>query len=224
MENLETKSKYEKVKQKKKEDYFDEGGKDKHIFVYARVSTNHQQVGNQFEEISKYCKENSYYPPQENIYFDTGVSGGVSWLERKTKQLYECISNDSILIVSEISRLGRNALEIFELLSSFFRKNITIHDIKNELVIKNLDDDKDFFKVVFLSVYCQIEKNTIQKRVKIAVNNNINKKPNKLDEYKENIIEWKKEGLNANQITLKLKDKGLDINKSQVYTLFKKLQ
>ena len=215
--------KKEKVKQKKKEDYFNDNGKDVNIFAYARVSTTSQQIGNQFEEIFKYCNEKQYNPPSQNIFFDAGVSGGISWLERKTKQLYDIIPNNGTLIVSEISRLGRNALEVLELLSCLFRKNITIHDIKNELIFKDLDDDKIFFKIIFLSVYCQMEKKTIQKRVAIAVNNNINKKTNKLDTYKEDIKNWKNEGKNANEITNLLQEKGLDINKSQVYVMFKKI-
>ncbi len=64
----------------------------------------------------------------------------------------------------------------------------------------------------------------VKKRTKTAMQSEAVKAkiPNKLDIYKDKILNLKEEGLNPNQITKKLQDDGLDINKAQVYRFIKK--
>ena len=113
-----------KEKEKEKEisldDYFKKDGKDKQVFAYCRVSTKAQTISNQFEEISNYCEELLYDPPQINIFYDHGVSGGIHWRKRKVRELDQTMPENSVLIVCELSRLGRNAVEVMELISRFF--------------------------------------------------------------------------------------------------------
>ena len=141
--------------------------------------------------------------------------------QRKTKDLYDTIKDNGVLILVEISRLGRNAAEVIELLSSLFRKNITIHDIKNDLIFNNFDNDMILMKVFCLSMFCQVEKNAIRKRIKEAVNNSEHKKKNKLDKYADQINSYVNDGKNANQITNLLNEQEININKSQVYKFIK---
>lgn len=203
--------------------------KDINTYAYSRVSTDKQQVENQFEDIAKYCRTNNIHIPLTNIYYDWAVSGSVSWKERNIKYIIDDIQTKKepcTLIVVEVSRIARNSLESMELASIMTREMATMHDIKNEMVFTKdemLENDTMLMKFFMLSLFSQIEKNTTRKRIQASLKNEKNKRYNKLDDYKEHIGIWKKEGLNANQITFKLQEQGLNVNKSQVYTMFKKL-
>lgn len=202
--------------------------KDANTYAYARVSTDKQTIENQFEDIAKYCKKNNIHVPLNNIYYDYAVSGTVSWKERSIKFVIDEIENKNEnckLIVVEVSRIARNSLESMEIASILMRKNTEMHDIKNDMIFTKeemLENDTMLMRFFMLSLFSQIEKNTTKKRVIASLQNEKNKRNNKLDPYKDKIKKWKEEGLNANQITLKLKEDGLNINKSQVYTFFKK--
>jgi len=194
------------------------------IYVYCRVSKDKQYINKQFEEIANYCINKCLYPPLKNIYFDNGISGGVSWLQRQTKIMYELIQKGGILIVPEITRLGRDCYEIMELISCLLRKNISIHDIKNEIIIDENKDINIVMKVSLLCVFGAMERNMIKVRTKSAmqtqsVKDNIEKskltkrnKDNKLDKHFELIQQKINDNINANQIA-----KELNVNKAQVY-------
>lgn len=201
--------------------FFNLNAKDKHVFAYCRVSTSKQFIENQYEEIKNYADDKNFDIPINNIFSDNAISGAKCWLDRKTNDLYKTICDNGVLIIVEISRLGRNASEVIELLSMLFRKNIMVHDIKNELIFNNFDNDMILMKVFCLSMFCQVEKNAIRKRIKEAVNNSEHKKPNKLDQHIHLIKQFIKDGLNANQITNSLSDLNIFVNKSQVYRFIK---
>lgn len=200
----------------------------KDAYAYARVSTDKQAVENQFEDLAKYCKENDIHIPITNIYYDWAVSGSISWKKRNIKYIIDDIDKkdkECILVVVEVSRIARNSLESMEIASILMRANTTMHDIKNEMVFTNeemLENDTILMKFFMLSLFSQIEKNTTRKRIKASLQNENNKRNNKLDSFSEDIKKWKDDGLNANQITIKLKESGLDINKAQVYKYFNK--
>ena len=203
--------------------------KDVNAYAYCRVSTDKQAVENQIEDIARYCKANDIHIPLKNIYYDWAVSGTVSWKERNIRHIINDIQTKKepcILIVVEVSRIARNSLESMELASIMMREMTTMHDIKNEMVFTKdemLENDTMLMKFFMLSLFSQIEKNTTRKRIQASLKNEKNKRGNKLDDYIDNIKVWKKEGLNANQITIKLNELGLDVNKSQVYKMFKNL-
>ena len=76
---------------------------------YLRVSTSQQDLENQKTSVSKYS---------DNMeYLTETVSGKVSWKDRELGKLVNTLENGDILVVSELSRLGRSFYEVMELLS-----------------------------------------------------------------------------------------------------------
>lgn len=186
------------------------------VYVYCRVSTDKQDINKQFEEIQGYCLENKLLPLRKNVYYDNGVSGGICWKERQTNVLNEVLKKGCILIVPEITRLGRDCFEVMELISILLRKGIEIHDIKNNLILTEEKKIDDVLKVVFVSIFGEMERSMIKTRTKTAMNTEAVKKkmqrPNKLDKHLELIKQRIEEKKNPNQIALEL-----DVNKAQVY-------
>ena len=83
------------------------------IYGYIRVSTDKQTTENQRFEIEQFCLQN-------NIVIDKWITETISSTKelnkRKLGNLLRQIKNDDILIATELSRLGRNLLQVMSIL------------------------------------------------------------------------------------------------------------
>ena len=121
-------------------------------YAYLRVSTDRQELENQKFEVLKYANENKL----GNVEFvKETVSGRKSWKDRKIGELIEELQQGNILIITELSRLGRSMLEIMELLSILLRKGVELHVVKNRQVLKD-DLQSKVFAMAF-SIAAEIE-------------------------------------------------------------------
>ena len=98
------------------------------IYGYLRVSTDKQTLENQKFEINNFCEN-------ENIQIEKWVtetiSGTKDFEKRKLGKLLKKLRKDDILICSEISRLGRNLLQIMTILNICMKKEIQVWTIKD---------------------------------------------------------------------------------------------
>jgi len=134
------------------------------VHAYIRVSTDKQDVENQRYEILKYANEKRL--GNVEIVEET-VSGRKSWKDRKLGKLVEKLQKGDILIVPELSRLGRSMLEIMELLSILLRKGVELHIVKNNQILKD-DLQSKVFAMAF-SIAAEIERELISQRTKEAL-------------------------------------------------------
>ena len=91
------------------------------IYGYIRVSTDHQNVANQHHEIEIFSQK-------QNLYIDKWVEEVISsrkpMQERKLgKLLKKKLKKGDILIATELSRLGRNLLEVMSILQKCLCKD-----------------------------------------------------------------------------------------------------
>ena len=97
------------------------------IYGYCRISTNHQQVCNQRHEIQTFADKN-------NIKIDKWIEETISSRkhldERKLGKILKKLKKDDILIASELSRLGRNLLEVMGILQQCLEKDCQIWTLK----------------------------------------------------------------------------------------------
>jgi DNA invertase Pin-like site-specific DNA recombinase len=137
---------------------------DNHIYVYIRVSTEKQDIYAQMVEVYNYCVKERLYPPSKNIYIEHGISGTISWKERKIYNIVELSKKDDIIIIPEISRLGRNMNEVNQIIGICSEKKVIIIDIKNKLKL-----DGTFQNSIMASLYTifsQMERQLISERTK----------------------------------------------------------
>ena len=133
-------------------------------YAYIRVSTDKQDLENQRFEILKYANDKKL----GNVEFvEETVSGRKSWKNRKLGELVEKLQKGDVLIVAELSRLGRSMLEIMELLSILLRKGVELHIVKNNQVLKD-DLHSKVFAMAF-SIAAEIERELISQRTKEAL-------------------------------------------------------
>lgn len=85
------------------------------VFLYSRVSTSAQTLAQQ--ERTAYEWLNAHHMKVDEVVSDEGVSGGVSYADRSLgKTLLPRMVEGDMLIVSEVSRLGRSMYDLSKLI------------------------------------------------------------------------------------------------------------
>jgi DNA invertase Pin-like site-specific DNA recombinase len=134
------------------------------LYGYLRVSTEKQDIDNQKYELLNYAHDNKL--GHIELITET-VSGTVSWKDRNLSGLIDKIKKGDILLTSELSRLGRSLLEIFELLAVVLRKGAEIHVVKGNHILK---DDLHSKVITFaFSLASELERELLSQRTKEAL-------------------------------------------------------
>lgn len=96
-------------------------------YAYIRVSTDHQNVENQQHEILTYTQNNNI---QIDRWVSETISSRKSLTERKLGKLLKKLKKGDVLIATELSRLGRNLLEVMGILQHCLEKDCQIWTLK----------------------------------------------------------------------------------------------
>lgn len=104
------------------------------IYGYIRVSTNGQTSENQKIQIRSYCREKRLHHIK---WIDETVSGTRVPTKRKLGQVLETVQSGDVVIVTELSRLGRSLIMIMNVLQEFLDKGVQVRAIKEGF---NCDD------------------------------------------------------------------------------------
>lgn len=134
------------------------------IYGYIRVSTDKQVLENQEFEIQNFCS-------RENIFIDKWIketiSGTKNYEKRKLGKLLKNIKQGDIVISSEISRLGRNLLQIMSILNICLQKGAQVWTIKDNYRL-GADIQSKVLAFAF-ALAAEIERNLISQRTKEAL-------------------------------------------------------
>jgi len=166
---------------------------------YLRVSTEDQDTEKNKADVLKFANDRDF----GKVHFvEEKVSGTKSWKERKIRKIIDDLGEGDILIVPELSRLGRSMLEIMEILAITKEKGIAIYDVKNGWELNGTIQSK-VMAIVF-SIAAEIERDLICKRTKEGLRvarakGKLLGRPkgpgkSKLDQHKEEIIALLKTG------------------------------
>lgn len=134
------------------------------IFAYLRVSTDKQSVENQRFELLKYADTKKI---QIDTWIEETISATKSIQDRKLGQAIEEMTEDDLLIVSELSRIGRNLMEVMSILHHCMERNIKVVTLKEGY---ELGDNINSKILAFaFSLSAEIERNLISQRTKEAL-------------------------------------------------------
>jgi len=97
------------------------------IYGYIRVSTDHQNVANQHHEIETFANKNNL---EINKWVEETISSRIPLHERGLGKLLKKVKKGDILIATELSRLGRNLLEVMGILQKCLEKDCQIWTLK----------------------------------------------------------------------------------------------
>lgn len=140
--------------------------------IYFRCSTEHQDFLQQNEVVTSYLKRigesTELYKVVEK------VSGSVKHTKRKLNELLKQCDKDSTIYISELSRLGRNMSDLFQIVTECSEKQITLIQCKDGTIIENSSIGGK--AILFaLSLAAEIELNNIRQRTKAGLSARKNK-------------------------------------------------
>ena len=96
-------------------------------YAYLRVSTDLQTLDNQRFEVLQFANEKKRLVDER---IEETISGTLKVSERKLGTTLEKMQKGDVLIVTELSRIGRNMLEIMNLLYLCMQKEIQVFSVK----------------------------------------------------------------------------------------------
>lgn len=134
------------------------------IYGYIRVSTEKQTVKNQKMAIRAYCKQRRLH----NIeWVDETISGCKKPEKRKLGQLLQMVTKDDMIIVTELSRLGRSMIMILDVLQLLLDKGVKTVAIKEGYELGDNIQSKVLAFAFGLSA--EIERQLLSERTKLGL-------------------------------------------------------
>jgi DNA invertase Pin-like site-specific DNA recombinase len=138
--------------------------------IYARVSSvgDRQDTSRQIRDLEKYALDNSIDIVKS---FEEHISGAKKTKDRPvlTECLDYCINNDiDILLISELSRLGRNVDDVLANVQLCKEHHLNVYFQKEQLSIFNADGKEHPFLTIFVAVLgtcAEMERENIRYRL-----------------------------------------------------------
>ena len=134
----------------------------KTVIGYCRVSTMIQDNERQKNDILGYA--------QKKGLLITEMKSEIISSRKKDREIYlvmDALNKDDVLIITELSRLGRSTIEINDIVGKALNKGIVIMVINNDVVIDNSIGSK---AIVFaLGISAEMERDLISERTKSAL-------------------------------------------------------
>ena len=137
---------------------------DMKIFAYIRVTTNKQDVTSQRFEITEYAEKNGLQPLE---FVSEVVSGKVPVKDRRLHHVLEILDDGDVLIITELSRLGRNMVEILSIIEKLIQKGVRVHAIKGDYVLNDSLSSKILTTILLMAA--EIERELISERTRRAI-------------------------------------------------------
>ena len=144
------------------------------VVIFARVSTNVQEYERQVNELTALANRNGW---SVEATFAEKVSGAKKNVERKElAKMVEFIKSNSIdkVLVTELSRLGRDTLQVLEVIEMFNREGISLY-IQNynieTLTAQGEVNTMSQFLITILAEVARMERKTIRERVESGYKN-----------------------------------------------------
>ena len=129
------------------------------VVAYLRVSTIDQDLSKNKAEILHLANNEALGQVK---FIEEKSSGKISWRKRKIATILDSLHSGDVIIVNELSRLGRSMLECMEILSIAIKKDIRLYSVKGNW---QLDDSiQSKIMAMAFSMAAEIERDLISKR------------------------------------------------------------
>ena len=142
--------------------------------IYARVSTStgKQDTDRQVKELTEFAKE---YNIEIAKVFQDYQSGATPNSERRCLRYCTVVNkNVNCVLMSEVSRLGRDVWEMTELAKFFHDHHLNVYFLRENLSMFNKDGSENtLFTMLFamFSKFAENERTVIKERLKSGYNN-----------------------------------------------------
>jgi len=133
-------------------------------YGYIRVSTDRQSVENQRFEIKEFAKRRGF---QIDRWIEETISATKSLDQRTFGTLLHDMGDGDLMVVSELSRIGRNLMQVMGILHRCMEKNVRVYAVKEGYELGDNISSKVLAFAFGLSA--EIERKLISERTKEAL-------------------------------------------------------
>ncbi len=134
--------------------------------AYLRISTGQQDLNSQRLELHEYARRNSIMIDE---FVEIEVSSRKSTKARRIDELLENLQPGDLLLVSELSRLGRSVGQVIRIVDSLVRKKVRFVAIKESIRINGKQDIQTKTMLTMFSLFAEIERDLISERTKMGL-------------------------------------------------------
>jgi DNA invertase Pin-like site-specific DNA recombinase len=130
---------------------------------YVRVSTDNQTNENQKLAILQYGNQKRL---KIDHWIETKTSSRRSTKERRIDELVSQVQEGDVLLVAELSRLGRSVGQIAMLVDELIRKKVKVICLKENIILNGKADIQTKVMITMFSLFAEIERDLISERTK----------------------------------------------------------
>lgn len=179
------------------------------VIGYLRVSTVDQDTEKNEADVLKFANSKDFGKVQ---FVSEKVSGAKSWKKRKLFDVVNDLQANDVLIVPELSRLGRSLIEVLEVLNILTNKSVKVYSVKENFQLNGQDMQSKVMRTM-LGLFAEIERDLIVDRTREGLQaarekGRILGRPkgpgkSRLDKYREEIVSMLKTGVMRTYIAKK---------------------
>lgn len=136
--------------------------KRKRVVGYLRVSTVDQDTNKNEAAVLKFANAHGFGKVE---FVSEKVSGTTSWRNRKLKEVVDGFQAGDILVVPELSRLGRSLIEVLEVLNVLTEKEVAVYSVKENFQLNGTDLSSKIMRTM-LALFGEVEHDLIVARTK----------------------------------------------------------
>lgn len=133
-------------------------------YAYVRVSTDRQTIENQRFEIDRFCTDQKV---TIDVWYQETISGTRKKQEGEFGVMLRKLRKGDTIIVSELSRLGRNLMEIMSILHDCMEMDVCVRTVKERYELGDNINSKLLAFAFGLSA--ELERQLISQRTKEAL-------------------------------------------------------
>jgi DNA invertase Pin-like site-specific DNA recombinase len=134
--------------------------------AYLRASTDKQDLNNQKLEILEFARQKHL---RVDEFIAITVSSRKTSKQRRIDELLDTLADSDILIVTELSRLGRSTSEVIALVNELVQRQIRVMVIKQNLDLRQNNDMTAKVMITLLSLFAELERDLVSLRTKEAL-------------------------------------------------------
>ena len=132
--------------------------------AYLRVSTGGQELNNQRLAILDYAHKHRL---QIDEFLEVRVSSRKTLKERGIEGLFAGMNTGDLMVVSELSRLGRSVGQVIQSVDDLIKNKIRFIAIKENIHLDGVTQDiKSKMMITMFSLFAEIERDLISQRTR----------------------------------------------------------
>ena len=133
------------------------------IIGYIRVSTEQQSMNNQKHKLLEYAQNNKIMIDE---FIELEISSKKDQKDRLLDKVFEKLNSGDTFICTELSRLGRNMLEILNLIEKFNKAGIKLIFTNQPELSTNKNEALSSLLLAIYGYFAQTEREIISQRTK----------------------------------------------------------